>query len=1538
MKKKMLALSAALALLFSLVAPGAVMAGYNHNLGALTVIGSTPWNETPEGMVVTATGDDRFCMSAVSADNFTLETKISTTWAAGLMINAKADPTKGSYIVQLDATANAVRIIGLPFTGFDKVATHPLTKGQVYALKVVVANGNIKVSVDGSQVIDFNGTRFTSGLVGLYANNGRCVFQDTLLVREGQTTNVDAVTVDKQTLTMAPGASRLLSADVMPLTAVDRRVTFSAAPAGIVELTPAGGNTVTVKALAAGQATVTATSVLDGTKSAACAVTVTGGYVNPDIYNGDFEQGATGWTYTGDGAASQPSNVTTPGMNGQYAFNSGIGTVYYVADGALKYVRSNEGDQLGVIKQALAENVSIEADVTLGADTLFSFMAKSNATATQGFLCILTPATNALRYIQLPYKGELRTQNNVGVPANKTFLFKMNYYKVAGGNKIEAFIDGRQIFNYTDTANNLNGSHVGLFNFRDTGTVDNLKVHDYTGGVQGAQLYADDFSTNTIDNYFFRDNTSTRSGAPKLVAVSEPFLATKKYLRFIASCQTGSGMEVSVRDVATGDASTATLTGGTGSKNYLPIEKHTGKTVQIYISDQSAADYLVADDFSQVSRIPLSDYVSLLEPQVGYHTQDVKKLYLRSADPTPPVDPATVEFSVVGGGTPLFNAKPVYWGEKWGSYWWTLDISRLQTPGVYYVTGDEGGYRTKLFHVRDDIFTNSQLTPGSEEQVDLKQIAMDQLDARLKKTADGLADGWPLPGWTEEYLPGWRDCASEIRELSSHVVTLHGLTDMYDNKTLYNSLSQSYKDKLIAQILWGCDYLVFSQERSSNPLTNGRFNHDGARQTDYGTTDFHNWHDTAYAITGLMRAYEVVKDIRPDRAAAYLACAKLAYENAVYRPYNLASDIAGKSNADGVNYGTNETNYTNNLARSSYDRPSDWTIPTTLKTKDKLTFTWACTLLYRNTNEQKYLDSAVAYAKSAAERQFVDWENPIEGVFGNFYAFEDDNESFLLEWNQNHRFHMGNIEPTNLKGFMELYELLPKHPDRALWYNTIHTYVEEYAKGTARLSPLGIYPLTAYTNPAYGGIKFFQVTNHGFTGMYGQIAKNFMELADFLNDKELQVLANNNLEFVAGLNPGIPTSYDEKEWYTQTLIRGLGNSYFDAKHGIIPAPMGSGQNGFSADTQFNQQRLGVHPDAPKGIINSDGSFQFNEDYLPHSHGYVAGVAQMEDVFTLNLNAFAGGAPAVAIVTVTLDNGQTTTFTGNTTLKNLPLLQSGTVTFSLSGKTITRTFDTVGGGTKDIAVDFAKALGAEITLPPVIRAGETAAGTLTVENQGASNVSVTPNLTAYGLSVVAAPEALTLTPGERKTIPFTVRAGLDITTSTLIATLDNTEALYSGKVASFNMDDLYALIGRAEKLLPDKALYRADTWAALEAALSPAKAIQASPATTGYDEYIKARDDLGAALDGLVLKVTGFTSGTPVVITVKRGRTLQLTPTWTPDAVKSLAVTYTSSNQTVASVGLNSGLITGLKAGMTMIVLTAEDGSNLKTQVVVNVIS
>lgn len=59
--------------------------------------------------------------------------------------------------------------------------------------------------------------------------------------------------------------------------------------------------------------------------------------------------------------------------------------------------------------------------------------------------------------------------------------------------------------------------------------------------------------------------------------------------------------------------------------------------------------------------------------------------------------------------------------------------------------------------------------------------------------------------------------------------------------------------------------------------------------------------------------------------------------------------------------------------------------------------------------------------------------------------------------------------------------------------------------------------------------------------------------------------------------------------------------------------------------------------------------------------------------------------------------------------------------------------------------------------------------------------------------------------------------------------------------------------------------------------------------------------------------------------LKKGKTLQLSATVTPDDALNKKVTWTSSNPAVVAINVDTGLVTGVATGMAMVTVTAEDG-------------
>ena len=750
----------------------------------------------------------------------------------------------------------------------------------------------------------------------------------------------------------------------------------------------------------------------------------------------------------------------------------------------------------------------------------------------------------------------------------------------------------------------------------------------------------------------------------------------------------------------------------------------------------------------------MEEQASLLYSQLGYYPLGDKQAFLRGAPACGGKLAGSDAFTVVDAhGAPAYAGTLRYWGEIWRSHWWVADFTDFTQVGEYRVVTDAGA--SLPFLISEDVLSRQGL----------RTVALDQLDDR--KVFGSL---------------GWRDCGTEIRELSSMVVTVLALLDLWENPAM---LTQD-RARLMETLCFGVDSLLASQEHwRDDPERDGRFNHDAFRR--HFSSDYHNWHDTAYTLTALARAYPLLRLYAPERAQACLAACEKGYDNATRRPYHLESDFKARTHPQ-IPYAEDEFGeFFHSLAANMYDKPQGWQMPHTLRTRDKLMFADACCLLYEATGEGRYLDTAVAFANSACARQCRHAEGIARDGVGFFYEFEDDDDAFVLEFAHNHRSHMGSITPVTLSPLVKLARLLPNSPHVAEWMNTLRAYADLYVKTATALTPLSIYPVSVYKNPVHGGVKFFGIVVHGFTCLYGMIAKNLFVLSDFLQDDALARLGERNLMFAVGRNPGFPDRFDATRWTCKSLIKGVGSNTFGGHHDLAAVPDGSAMNGF-AMTQFSSElRLGDLPDEPQGIRKPDDSFHFNEDYLPHSHAYASGVAWRERDALLSVRALMDGRPVRAEAALTFHDGEEVACPlgadGRGTLSLRPM-RGGMLRLTYGDCTWQEPVYAAPGGHVTVCVDFARCLRVTAQAEP-LHAGQEAALTLTVQNCASRDVDAELRLQASGVALAEDALALRVQRGERVTRRIAMRAAAQPTTYAVcllpLAAPDGVQVLASGRV-------------------------------------------------------------------------------------------------------------------------------------------------------------
>ena len=722
-----------------------------------------------------------------------------------------------------------------------------------------------------------------------------------------------------------------------------------------------------------------------------------------------------------------------------------------------------------------------------------------------------------------------------------------------------------------------------------------------------------------------------------------------------------------------------------------------------------------------------ADNASVLETQVGYSKYGYKAVYVRSTV-NPGVGNYYADFSLISADSneTVYTGKATYWGQQWDSYWWVADFSDFQTDGRYFVNIENSGsgLSSQTFAIDADVLTDSTL----------QIVLFSQLDARRS-----------------EGKLGWRDSSTDhIRELQSNTAALETLCDVYD--AMYESLSAEDQAKLVDNIYFGCEYLLALQEKTDDPLTNGRFKHD-LYETEFSAPLVRNLYDTFTAMATLARCYGIMKDHDPDVAQTYKEAFELSYALCVLRPYYLDSEFTLETDQG--------YSYTTAAARTYYDISSmSWNFPTTLRTRDRLMYMRACTEMYKSTQNTTYMEQATILADQIADRQYTDYQSTVDGCYGMFREFDNNESAFMIDWLQGFGQNLGCILPTDLEPFMDLIRYNPQSPDAARWYNVIHTFAEGYVKNSAELTALGIYPVGAYSDETNGGIKFFQPLTHGANNLYGHMGRNMTILGDFLQDAKLQELAQRNTQFIVGLNPGIPNAYEATSWKATSFIYGIGESYFKPSHFYEDiTPYGSVANGFSAAPQFTEQTISQNKDLPVGILNSDGSYQYNEDYLPHAMGYMSAAVLTEIKYCLTVNTFCDGNATAGTITAMIDGEVYKTYTisntGTLTITDLPLGETVTLVASDgNGITTQRTIGVVGGGSNVWNVDFASLVRVQLYAPEVITE-QSRTGAVVLQNKGNETVTVTLKLIVDGITVNWNHITKQLAPGEKVTIPVEI---------------------------------------------------------------------------------------------------------------------------------------------------------------------------------------
>ncbi|MBR4888034.1 MAG: glycoside hydrolase family 9 protein [Clostridia bacterium] len=524
----------------------------------------------------------------------------------------------------------------------------------------------------------------------------------------------------------------------------------------------------------------------------------------------------------------------------------------------------------------------------------------------------------------------------------------------------------------------------------------------------------------------------------------------------------------------------------------------------------------------------MNDTIRVIHSQIGYDTGRTKKAYVAGTlqNGSFRLTNAITKQTVLEG--PVCN-----WGEKWNENWHSIDLTPADLPGEYTL----------------EIFENGELAAKAESPVHIGRdilwnqcwhaISFAQLDVRA-------ANCYPVGGW--------RDCGSELQEVSSHIIMLDALCDLWTDARL----PEFEREHLLQHILRGADYILCCQQE------HGGFVHEVKHNP---SVSFGN---CANAVAVLARVAALVKHACPEKAVQYLHNARRGYDFAVTHDFFKEQT-------------ENESLQITHGAPEGMDRP-----PNALRTRDLLSLLDA-TLSLHNAGVPGLEDKAIALTEEIFSRQIPE-EKAEYGLYGHFYTypgyeFSEKANYHCGAWDLPYKnYNQGAHKPYWVLPLFEMTTLFPRHPRVSEWKKALHSFAYGFFLPACGHSPFGILPAGVYTGQ---GVLHFSGWYHGHAKIYGYTAVLAARFYKEWNDLAFLELAEANLQWVAGLNV-----------QNVSLAVGIGDRSvkdWDALRGTIV-------NGFDASKQFSIAPVSKETDLPTYLDDEGG--------IHHCAGFVAGLCAM----------------------------------------------------------------------------------------------------------------------------------------------------------------------------------------------------------------------------------------------------------------------------------------------------------------------------------------
>lgn len=483
---------------------------------------------------------------------------------------------------------------------------------------------------------------------------------------------------------------------------------------------------------------------------------------------------------------------------------------------------------------------------------------------------------------------------------------------------------------------------------------------------------------------------------------------------------------------------------------------------------------------------------------------------------------------------------------------------------------------------------------------------------------------------------GWQDCGSDMRGLEPNAVQVIGLVDGLE--AFKGLLSDEKKRALVEQIKHGGEYLLKCQRE------NGSF-----------VNEYYIMHEKASLTLALLAIIALARAGETTNSVEYLDGAKSGWtwclEKKEYSEEEVLDEIE-------------ET-------RKIFGKYKPWIPPRSLRARDKLLLIWAGIELYNNTNDLRYKRTAMEFAEEICSKmQNLDQKSSPTGVFGNFLAWEGNADHQKAWEHLGWGYNCGSVMPDEIAGLFKLLNQFENDKRSVSWRYALRQFAYGYVKPTATLSPMGIYPLGMFNEE----IRFFGPSWHGFSGMYARIARSIMLLARLFEDQDLESIALNNIQWIAGLNVG---SISEKGQISGLcMINGIGTHFAKPWSDI----RGSIVSGFCANPQFKLVHLHESEDAP--------TYLSLEDWILYNGQWLSGISEIEMAYVLTVRTQFKGESILAQINIeALSLYFQTNSNGICKIESIPRFFKGNIQITWNGMQIEKSIISISGLRKELIIDF-----------------------------------------------------------------------------------------------------------------------------------------------------------------------------------------------------------------------------------------------------------